>query len=102
MRVLGGYTVCSKYLALGLPRTLMNPNIGGAAAAKTASPSGATLANRPIKEVGFHAAGTAGNPRALTYFHSLGPTGEHRLKPNVVAPGLPILSVGSRHTSITP
>ena len=76
-------------------------HIGGTAAAKNCITVGATQATRNIIDAGFNATGTLGSHKSLAFFSSLGPTVEKRPKPDVVAPGLPILSAGSRMPNIT-
>ncbi|KAK5653801.1 hypothetical protein OQA88_7959 [Cercophora sp. LCS_1] len=77
-------------------------HIGGSSAAKNCITVGATQAERNIQGGRFHSTGTPGSARSLAFFSSLGPTVEKRLKPDVVAPGLPILSASSRDPAITP
>ncbi|KXJ85221.1 peptidase S8/S53 domain-containing protein [Microdochium bolleyi] len=72
-------------------------HIGSSSAAKNCIAVGATESSRPI--VGgekYDPNGNPGNPSAVASFSSRGPSREKRQKPDVVAPGVAILSTASR------
>ena len=76
-------------------------HVGGQAAAKNCITIGSCPNHRPTvdasKAVVFNAAGPQqGDPAAISYFSSRGPTHESRIKPDLVAPGGMILSTHSR------
>ncbi|KAH7029931.1 peptidase S8/S53 domain-containing protein [Microdochium trichocladiopsis] len=74
-----------------------NAQIGSSSAAKNCIAVGATQSSRTISDgLKYDPAGTPGNPSAVALFSSRGPTLEKRQKPDVVAPGVAILSTASR------
>ena len=94
---------------------LVNPNsIKPPSTAKNCITVGATENNRPTKTLTYGTAWpgdfpappistdrVANNPEGLVAFSSRGPTLDHRIKPDVVAPGTFILSARSRDSSGT-
>lgn len=77
-------------------------HIGSSSAAKNCITVGATQSSRANKNYKFDAtSSTAGDPTKVAGFSSLGPTIEKRIKPDVVAPGIAILSASSRDPKIT-
>jgi serine protease AprX len=77
-------------------------HIGSSSAAKNCITVGATESSRPNKNYSYDPRSTKpGNPFKIAGFSSLGPTLEKRIKPDVVAPGVAILSASSRDPKIT-
>lgn len=77
--------------------------IGSISAAKNCITVGATESSRRIDQdrTGFDPNGQRGLMDIVARFSSVGPTVEQRTKPDVVAPGVAILSAASRHTNFT-
>lgn len=75
-------------------------HIGGNSAAKNSICVGATESSRGSSNYHYERLLAAGNPQLVAAFSSRGPTFEKRLKPDVVAPGVAILSAASRDESI--
>ncbi|KAG6353528.1 hypothetical protein INS49_005490 [Diaporthe citri] len=77
--------------------------IGSISAAKNCITVGATESSRRIDQDGirFDPKGRMGLMDIVARFSSLGPTVEQRNKPDVVAPGVAILSAASRHGAFT-
>ncbi|WVW85374.1 hypothetical protein I302_107412 [Kwoniella bestiolae CBS 10118] len=74
--------------------------ISGAAAAKNCITVGATFSSRPSHPNDFRFdpdQTAAGDPSIAAPFSSKGPTAEGRIKPDMAAPGVAILSTASRH-----
>ncbi|WRT70926.1 uncharacterized protein IL334_007925 [Kwoniella shivajii] len=81
-------------------RSANGPHISGAAAAKNGITVGATFSSRPIDPAKFKydpASVVVSDLTTAAAFSSKGPTYEQRVKPDVAAPGVAILSTASRH-----
>jgi serine protease AprX len=82
----------------------VSPNgahIGSTSSAKNIICVGATQSSRPNGNYKYDPKKPAGDPSKVAGFSSLGPTLEGRVKPDVVAPGIAILSACSRDPKIT-
>lgn len=80
----------------GRERSATNAQIGSSSAAKNCIAVGATQSSRKIDGFAYDPNGTPGNPNVVASFSSRGPSREKRQKPDVVAPGVAILSAASR------
>ncbi|CZT03137.1 uncharacterized protein RCO7_11678 [Rhynchosporium graminicola] len=84
----------------GAEPSTTSAHIGGNSAAKNSICVGATESSRGSSNYRYERLPAAGNPQLVAAFSSRGPTFEERLKPDVVAPGVAILSAASRDESV--
>lgn len=86
----------------GQESSITNAHIGSSSAAKNCITVGATQSSRSNDGTMYvEGSKKPGNPSVLATFSSRGPTIERRIKPDVVAPGIAILSASSRDPRIT-
>ncbi|KAF5127368.1 Serine protease/ABC transporter B family protein tagC [Metarhizium anisopliae] len=74
--------------------------IGSTSAAKNSICVGATESRRPSIGLRYNPRGLIGHPDKIAYNSSRGPTFHKIIKPDVVAPGVAILSTCSRHEAM--
>ncbi|OAQ95520.1 KP-43 peptidase, serine peptidase, MEROPS family S08A [Purpureocillium lilacinum] len=85
----------------GMELSATNAHIGSTSGAANCISVGATYSSRTAKGFKYDPDGRPGKPDKVAEFSSRGPTTDGLIKPDVVAPGVPILSACSRDPAIT-